>query len=119
MKIGTVIALLLAIWHWPVSAATSCTSAHLRFASSNNTLYVQAGGICRVADIAVLKPLQLVNQGGGIYLLKANLKLIDGSALMIDGDDPTDPVPPTNNHAWMSPAAILAIWVIMPLNHMG
>jgi parallel beta-helix repeat protein len=92
MKTGTVIALLLAVWHWPVSAATSCTSANLRFASSSNTLYVQAGGICRVADIAALKPLQLVKQSDGIYLLKANLKLVDGSALMIDGDDPTDPV---------------------------
>ncbi|WP_320152098.1 right-handed parallel beta-helix repeat-containing protein [uncultured Tolumonas sp.] len=92
MKIGTVITLLLAVWHWPVSAATSCTSANLRFASSSNTLYVQAGGICRIADIAALKPLQLVSQGDGIYLLKANLKLTDGSALLIDGDDPTDPV---------------------------
>lgn len=91
-KAGYLIALLLAFWHLPGLAASSCTAANLRYANSSNTLYLQTGGICRVADIAALKPLQLVNQGGGIYLLKANLKLTDGSALLIDGDDPTDPV---------------------------
>ena len=75
MKAGTVIALLLAIWHWPVSAATNCTSANLRFASSSNTLYLQTGGICRVADIAALKPLQLVNQGGRSLSVKGESQI--------------------------------------------
>lgn len=92
MKIRYVTALLLSAWHLPALAAGSCTSANLRFAGSKNTLYLQLGGVCRVADIASLRPQQLVDQGNGIYLLKASLKLTDGSVLMIDGDDATAPV---------------------------
>jgi len=93
MKIARyLITVLLAVWHLPSLAGSNCTTANIRYANSSNTLYLQAGGLCRVADIAAMKPLQLVNQGDGIYLLKANLKITDGSALLIDGDDSTDPV---------------------------
>lgn len=92
MKIRSVIALLLIAWHLPALAAGSCTTSKLSYDSSNNTLYLKDGGVCRVAEIASLKPQQLVNKGGGIYLLKANLKLMNGSVLMIDGDDATAPV---------------------------
>lgn len=74
-----------------VIAAGSCTTANFAMQPSN-TLYLQTGGICGLADIAAIKPQQVINQGNGIYLLKANLKLTDGSVLMIDGDDPINPI---------------------------
>jgi mannuronan 5-epimerase len=92
MKTSYVIALLFTFWHLPSIAAGSCTTANVRFASSSNTLYLQAGGICGLADLAAIRPQQVVDQGNGIYLLKANLKLTDGSVLMVDGDDPINPV---------------------------
>lgn len=122
MKIGYILVWLLTAWHLPGLAAGDCTASNLRWASSSNTLYVQAGGVCRVADIAGLRPLLLVDQGSGIYLLKVNLKLTDGSALMIDGDDPTAPVTEfrllsNNTGAANSVVSLTADYGIVQINH--
>jgi parallel beta-helix repeat protein len=122
MKTGYILALLLSLWQSNVQAEGSCTTANIRFASSSNTLYLQAGGICRIAEISVMRPQQIVNIGDGIYLLKANLKLTDGSALMIDGDDPSSPVTElrllsNNSEQTNSVINITADYGIIQINH--
>lgn len=122
MKTIYVIALLFAVWHLPVIAAGSCTTANFRYANSSNTLYLQTGGICGLADIAAIKPQQVINQGNGIYLLKANLKLTDGSVLMIDGDDPINPISElrllsNNTGLAYSVVNITADYGIVQINH--
>ena len=92
MKPSMFIFLLLSTWLWSAQASGSCSSTNVRYASSSNILYIHTGGICRLTEIAIIRPQQVVNQGGGVYLLKANLKLTDGSVLIVDGDDLASPV---------------------------
>ena len=91
MKFKLLIGCVLVIWHCLAHAEVQCTNDDLRYAGSNNTLYIQGGAICRVADIANLKPKLMVEQNPGVYLLKANIKIVDGSVFLIDGDDSSLP----------------------------
>ncbi|WP_321405959.1 right-handed parallel beta-helix repeat-containing protein [Tolumonas auensis] len=92
MKLNVLIFLSLSAWLWSAQASGSCSSTNVRYASSSNILYLQTGGVCGLGEISAFRPQQLVNQGGGVYLLKTNLKLTDGSVLLVDGDDLVSPV---------------------------
>ena len=68
----------------PASAAIDCVTG-LRWSSSSNTLYISGGAVCSPSELSARYPLLVVNVGPGIYLVKVNLKLIDGSGLYVAG----------------------------------
>lgn len=73
----------------PISiTVTSPPAASLRYASSSGTIYVEGGGIATLSAIKTAlpnAPLTLVNSNAGIWLLKANLMVKDGSTLVLHG----------------------------------
>lgn len=70
------------------SLAATCTSSHVRFASSSNILYVTGPVDCTLSDIKSIRPtapLDLVDSTNKIWLLKTNLKLEQGAILHLRG----------------------------------
>ena len=70
--------------------AATCDSTHVRYASSSNTLYVENGGICTLTNISSLAsssaPLVLEDSSQKVWFLGANLKVEDGSTLVLNDD---------------------------------
>ena len=63
-------------------------SATFRYASSSDRIYVEGGGSATLSDIKAAlpnAPLDLVDPGNKIWLLRANLLIADGSVLMLHG----------------------------------
>lgn len=76
--------------HNPLFAAPCEENVHVRYASSNNRLYVENGGDCTLEEVSALEPAQLVRTENGsadIFLLRAYLYVEDGSTLRIYGPD--------------------------------
>ncbi len=64
----------------------SCPKSSTRFASTSNSLYViGAQTSCTPADINTLYPTAMVQLQPRIYLLKANLVIQKGAALVVEG----------------------------------
>lgn len=66
----------------------SAAHAELRWASSTNRIYVEGGVSATLGQIhAALPraPLELVDADGGVWLLRANLVITDGSTLLLHG----------------------------------
>ncbi len=70
--------------------AATCDSSHVRYASSSNTLYVENGGTCTLTDISSLAsssaPLVLEDASQKVWFLGANIKIEDGSTLVLNDD---------------------------------
>src|SRR5262245_22277027 len=63
-------------------------SATFRWASSSNRIYVENGGSVTLSDIKTALPnvpLDLVDPANGVWLLRANLQIADGSVLVLHG----------------------------------
>lgn len=75
-----VLALLLAL------ASPGAAAATYRYASSSNRLYVENGGVATLSAIkAALPSAPLDEVGGGVWFLRANLVVTDGSELDLHG----------------------------------
>lgn len=62
--------------------------ATFRWASSSNRIYVEDGGSATLSDIKAAlpnAPLDLVDAANKIWLLRANLLVVDGSTLLLHG----------------------------------
>lgn len=73
-----------------VSNATSpCTAGSIRWASSSNRIYITGDVECTLSQIKALGssfiPLQLVNPGGQVWFLGANIFLQQGAKLILHG----------------------------------
>src|SRR5262245_33581775 len=63
-------------------------AATFRFASTSNRIYIENGGSATLSDIKGAlpnAPLDLVDAANGIWLLRANLMVVDGSVLVLHG----------------------------------
>jgi mannuronan 5-epimerase len=69
-------------------AVHDAAAATFRHASSSNRIYVENGGTATLSDIKAAlpsAPLDLVNAGAMIWLLRANLIVTDGTTLLLHG----------------------------------
>lgn len=79
VRVLTGVTLLLLV----VPAASAAT---FRYASSSNRIYVENGGSATLTQIkAAIPDAPLDNLGGGTWLLRANIQIEDGSALVLHG----------------------------------
>src|SRR5580765_4028666 len=63
-------------------------AATFRFASTSNRIYVESGGSATLSDIKAAlpnAPLDLVDPANGVWLLRANLFIADGSVIVLPG----------------------------------
>ncbi|MEW6168551.1 MAG: right-handed parallel beta-helix repeat-containing protein [Pseudomonadota bacterium] len=70
------------------AAAHDAAAASFRHASSSNRIYVEDGGTVTLSDIKAAlpnAPLDLVDTGAMIWLLRANLIITDGATLLLHG----------------------------------
>jgi len=77
-------------------AAFSCLEQNIRFASSNNRIYIEDGAVCSPSQISAhvvnryssVAPNQLLEEfSPNSWLLKAELYIVDGSTLNLIGTD--------------------------------
>ncbi|MDP2909877.1 MAG: hypothetical protein Q8N69_02275, partial [bacterium] len=70
--------------------AATCSAKNLRWASSNNRVYITGNGSCTLSDIKMFGskyiPLEEVDSQNKIWHLGANIFVEDGSSLSIHGD---------------------------------
>ncbi len=80
--------LLVLLGGWPALAFADapCGAEHLRWAASSNRIYVTGAVTCTLTDIDRLlpdAPLEAVRPN--VWLLGANLQLMEGATLVVDG----------------------------------
>src|SRR5215510_13474277 len=62
--------------------------ATFRFSTSSNRIYVENGGSATFSDIKAAlpnAPLDLIDAANRVWLLRANLQIVGGSALVLHG----------------------------------
>ncbi|NOX43437.1 MAG: right-handed parallel beta-helix repeat-containing protein [Gammaproteobacteria bacterium] len=76
--------------------ALSCSESNVRYAKSSDRIYVEGGGVCTLTDIntiivdkysSVAPGQRLEKVSRGLWLLKSELHIADGSTLMLHGSE--------------------------------